>query len=752
MNARRRGATSAARTVPGARPQGGSRVAPVVASLFGIAYSAWFLSAPLPSLPPDEQGRPPTRFDLVLTAFAYTGEVAAQIGENALGAGGPSLFDRTPILAWAIGLGVCAWSLGRWLARPLLRDVRLSCGEQTVLYCATGASATSLATLGLGLAGCLQQPWLWRGAALLIAAGGVAHACWSWRYGRAIDSSKESLPSGADAAQCASRWSDGWPFFAAAPFGLFIVLGGLLPPAEFDVREYHLQAPKEFFLAGQIAFLPHNVYANMPLGSELLALAEMCLTGDWRLGALAGKTLTAGFALLTAAAAAIFARRAFGPRAGGWAALLYLSTPWTVLLAIEGLIDHVVGCYLVAATFVLHLCDEHRTAAGGCSWRLLALAGFLAGSAGACKYPGLLFAVVPLCGWAVWSCRPGGQRADDAPTSDEAALPRGAAAWRRATAAACVFALAASLACGPWLLKNAVLAGNPTYPLLYGLFGGQTRTPRLDAQWRTAHAPPDYRPASLLHSGAVLLGQSEWQSPLLPPLALAALWLLRKRPLVRRLGAVAVFVLAAWWLATHRIDRFWMPLVPLLAVVAAGGVVELRSQESRRWITAAGLLGAVWCLFTVCLWVGPQTQYLAPLEELRTSPLRVADWQLWLNEQEAATGVLTVGAAEVFDLQMPVAYSTVFDEQPLEQLARGRTSGELHAALVARGISHVVVHWGEIQRYRAPGNYGFTDFIQPELFERLVRDGVLAPVTEPNFDPVQIFRVRATPPDERSGG
>ena len=42
----------------------------------------------------------------------------------------------------------------------------------------------------------------------------------------------------------------------------------MLPPVDFDVREYHLQAPKEFFQPGRISFLPHNVYANMPLGAE----------------------------------------------------------------------------------------------------------------------------------------------------------------------------------------------------------------------------------------------------------------------------------------------------------------------------------------------------------------------------------------------------------------------------------------------------------------------------------------------------
>ena len=55
----------------------------------------------------------------------------------------------------------------------------------------------------------------------------------------------------------------------------FVLLAAVLPPADFDVREYHLQVPKEWLQAGRIEFLPHNVYGNMPLGAEMQALLAM---------------------------------------------------------------------------------------------------------------------------------------------------------------------------------------------------------------------------------------------------------------------------------------------------------------------------------------------------------------------------------------------------------------------------------------------------------------------------------------------
>ena len=45
-----------------------------------------------------------------------------------------------------------------------------------------------------------------------------------------------------------------------------MALGAMLPTIDFDAIEYHLQGPKEYFQAGRIAFLPHNVYTSMPFG------------------------------------------------------------------------------------------------------------------------------------------------------------------------------------------------------------------------------------------------------------------------------------------------------------------------------------------------------------------------------------------------------------------------------------------------------------------------------------------------------
>ena len=57
---------------------------------------------------------------------------------------------------------------------------------------------------------------------------------------------------------------------------------------------------------------------------------------------------------------------------------------------------------------------------------------------------------------------------------------------------------------------------------------------------------------------------------------------------------------------------------------------------------------------------------------------------------------------------------------------RDRTPEEVGLALRALGVDYVYVDWQMIELYRGPGNYGFTAFVQPEVFGRLVAAGVLS--------------------------
>ena len=138
---------------------------------------------------------------------------------------------------------------------------------------------------------------------------------------------------------------------------------------------------------------------------------------------------------------------------------------------------------------------------------------------------------------------------------------------------------------------------------------------------------------------------------------------------------------------------------------------------------------------------------------MRVDPRRVDPWHLYLNAHaDEVTGVLLVGDAQPFDLEVPLAYNTVFDDSIFELLARDRTPDQLRDALADRDISHIYVNWREVARYRSPGNYGITRFLEPGIFDHLVDAGVLARVPPTEDDPNELYRVVPASPERADDG
>jgi hypothetical protein len=521
-----------------------------------------------------------------------------------------------------------------------------------------------------------------------------------------------------DDGPLSTRW-----LWLAAPFAVTIVLGGMLPPIEFDVREYHLQAPKEFFQQGSIGFVPHNLYANMALGTEMLSLLAMIVAGDWWLGALAGKTLIAALAPLGAVALWAAGRRLFSNSAGVVAAIVYLSTGSIVRVSSLGMVEGASAMYLLLAVYAVLLDGPHPAPnAEGPSVPLLFLAGYCAGAAVSSKYPGVLFVALPLTVWLL-----------------AVHVRRN---WRTAWKPVGAFLLACFVGCGLWFGKNWVLSGNPTYPLAYNLFGGKTWTAEKHALWNQVHQPHDFSAAALGHDLARVVLASDWLGPLCIPLAALALVRREHRRLAAILAGYFVFIIVAWWLTALRIDRYWSPGLALVALLAGAGAGWDRSRAWRRSLITLLLLSSLYNFLVATAGPGGYNRFFVPYARLRDAPERVDAWCRYFNVHAAGGRVLLVGEAEVFDFEPPVLYNTWLDDSIFERLVENRTPEEVRDAFQCEGITHVFVHWGEIARYRRTG-YGRWDFVRPEVFDRLVEAGVLEPLPELPNHPGRGYRVRA---------
>ena len=513
-----------------------------------LLYVASFLQVRLASFGVDSAtGLPMTRAEFLVLLMQSPGFLLQQWTGGAWSRVG--VLDRLPVLAGAALWLVACWAPGRCLLRAIQVDRKMSTCELGVYSFAVGLSVLSLSTLAIGLCGDLHVP------ALIVVA---PVACWAfeivWRL-RQRRANCNTRPTRSSTSTMPSRPMR-WQWAVCAPFALLLVLSALLPPWAFDARCYHLQAPKEFAASGFIGFVPHNVYANMPLGAEMHALAAMVLwpgADGWWFGTLVGKVVIAACTILTSVGLYASASRFASPRAGAIAAVTYISIPWILYVSTTGLIDGVVAMYFALA---LLAALRWATAAGDTSLSWPALSGVLAGSAVACKYPAVLFVAVPLL---LFVCAIAFHRT-------RRQTSRGT--LRETARAGLVFVVAATASCGLWLAKNAVLTGNPTYPLLYDVFGGETRTEAKEDQWSRVHSPPrddfgrTHSIGQAVESAVRVLWSSNWLSPLVWPLCAAGLWLARDRRMAWGLGASIVAYFALWWLLTHRIDRFWLPVLP----------------------------------------------------------------------------------------------------------------------------------------------------------------------------------------------
>lgn len=683
-----------------------------VATLGLGLYLVLFFSTRLPSLE-DQTGRVMRRSEFFWYLF-LPDQIAGQWF------GSPPQFalaERISVLAIAAAIVGVATAAG-WLALVLCRaEQMLTRLEAFVFAAGVGLNLVSTYTLLVGLVGLLNR-WVFAAPAVVVVAGAIA----VWIKRRRLGTNDFQPPSVSH--EQGDGFSPRWVWLAA-PFALVIVLGGMLPPIEFDVREYHLQVPKEFFEQGSIGFLPHNVYGNMALGSEMHSLLAMVIAGDWWRGAVAGKTVIALFAPLTALGLLAAGRRFFSPGGGGAvAAVLYLSTPWVVQVSTIGWVEGASAFYLLAAFYALVVWQRSGRAQ---SLALAGLAGYLAGAATATKYPGLLFVGVPLTAWLVCA----GLRTD----------------WRRAWKPFAVFVSAAALGCGLWFAKNWVLAGNPTYPMLYGLFGGRTLTPEKAELWNYIVRPHDFSFGALGADLRRVVLESEWLGPLLIPLAVFGWLAAPKRRLVAGLWAYFAFVVVAWWLFALRIDRYWVPALAVVALAAGAGATWRVDAWWRRLVIGAMVLSCVYCLLVATTGPGGYNRFFVSYQVLRTAPERVDPWHLYFNRHVKAGRVLMVGEAEVFDLEVPVLYNTWLDDSIFERLLTDPATGrvlepaEIRKNLAAADVSYVFVHWAEIQRYRASG-YGQHEFITPALFAALVAQKVLVPLAPLEEHDGRAYRVR----------
>lgn len=695
-------------------------VLPCLALSWMVLFWAFFFTSDLPNANIPGLGR----LEMVIRTPALLWNLLFPHRPPGETSGWHVLLERAPVLGIALFVWGTAYACGSLSLRWLGLHDRFDRVTRLAYSGGLGMAWVSLWTLATGYLGFLNRTLFVSAFVLIILLEALLAVRGFLR--RTVDS---QLPT-------SSEGPPGWMWGACLVFLLPILLGAMLPSTDFDVNEYHLEGPKEYFLSDAIRFLPHNVYTSFPFLTEMLSLCSMVLTDDWWKGGLVGKTVLMQFAVITGLSIFALTRRVAGTTAAAWSVVIFLSTPWVYRISTIAYTEGALCCYVILSLLALIHWKDSLSSDGlaTAKTRRALLCGLLAGNAVATKYPGMVLVAIPLA--VAMGIFVLGQRLSTKPTLRMAAM----------------YVLGGMMTFGPWAAKNLYETGNPVYPLMYSILGGVDWDEELNEKWKAGHS----RPSPLLKAPQQMWRElqanvhdvtirSDWQSPLMFGLApLAFLWWPQRR-LVWMIACAALTVLGVWYTLTHLIDRFWVPVLPLIAVLAGIGV------ENVQQVARTSVPGRACWIMAVCLFMATFAYNLAfitsglsgdnsYLTDYSTARQKAKGWvpgvvlmdsRLTPNDGR----VLYVGDAMVFDAEHPYRYHTVFDSSLLEQWTARKTGpdhwelrsiDEIRKRLASEGVEHVLVNWREILRYRT--TYGYTDFVSPARLRELVELGIFEEV------------------------
>ena len=631
-----------------------------------------------------------------ITAIAAACVLTAVLlcGNNLLPMLSVACFDGMAAAAWVGGAAALGAVVLRAARVPVSGPLRVATAG------GLGLGLFSLVGLGLGLAGALNRPVALAfpiiGYGLLITDLWRRGVVQSWHRSRVVGWLRR--PAGA-------AWVWGVP---AVSLTMAVVAAGVLPgvlwkpldPHPYDVTSYHLEVPREWYAAGRIARLDHNLFSCFPMNAEVQSLLLMHASGagplaPWR-AMYAAQFVSVGYTLLMLLAVAGATDQRVPLRgdryAGAIAAAVAAAVPWVVMLAGVAYVESALLLYTaLTVAWTMRATEPSGSAAGSSTVRVLAVAGVFAGLAAGVKITAvpMLVLAVPIA------------------TAAARAMP-----WRRWATASAVFGLVAMLVVAPWLVRTAVWThGNPVWPVGMSTLGAGGFSPAKVERFRVAHSP---QPAQRSLSGrAGVLWRDvvdHWQyGYVLLPAAAVALALRWRDRQTAVLAVVAGVTFVVWVGFTHLLPRFLVPLVPV-AAIAVG-----RASAGRRWpacVAVAVVMAAVGWVGTG--WAGGSSPGVGPTLAEWTRPDERAglfgpvDLTAMAVDATAltdaiATGkqVALVGDAQAFFFQVPtdhLHYRTVFD---LPADAPGPVAAWAGPAAVGNADYLLIINPAEIARLHA---------------------------------------------------
>ncbi len=184
------------------------------------------------------------------------------------------------------------------------------------------------------------------------------------------------------------------PHIAAAAllgsYHFWIFLSAILPALSVDELVYHLAIPKQILLQGHWVSFPNNIYAYFPQLAENLFVLTLGMMGEF-----GARMIHSLWGFFLAIALYGFSRQTLSRRESWFVVFLFMTLPSVMVIQAWAYVDLAYTLYTFLALILLSRSYDQS------SWKMMAVAGLMAGGAFAVKYTGLqyslLLGIVLLC-------------------------------------------------------------------------------------------------------------------------------------------------------------------------------------------------------------------------------------------------------------------------------------------------------------------------------------------------------------------
>lgn len=574
-------------------------------------------------------------------------------------------------------LAVFAAAFGAGSAFLKIFRLGMSPQEKTVFSLSTGLGLVALAVFVLGHTGLLK----------VVPMAMVGIVFWIL----AVFEIRSAIKTGHPEPNAATEKKEkiglvGYGALAVLAVAAFVnIVGALTPETFYDSQQYQLGLPAQWLLGSSIKSDVYTPSSFFPMNVNMLFTAAMAFGDD-----VAAKMVHYFCGILAAYAVFVFCRRRWSVGAGIFAALIFYANPATMTVSWKTAVEMGLAVFAFASFFAaMKYYDTSRRA-----W--LALAGVLCGFAVGGKYTGLVFAWFPAVVMIFFRA-----------ASKETSL-------KSAAFDALFFSALAGLAAAPWLLRNAILTGNPIFPFFWTQIGFTKL--RAAGQFLDPNWPPftfvNYflflwpLTMNLLHPegypGAVFL-------TLLP-----LIFFVRSDDKHRALAAW-IYLAAAIisWAATGKFYlRYFLPSLPVAAVIFA------------HYLSIAGMSSAVGKLAAALVIYLSAANIVFAARVLRDTqdPARYVFSDIskgdYLSTQRMSYPAPYFPAAEWINNNLPADAGIIFMGETrglfterkhktssapdfwwyLETLGNSRNAAEYRLALKNAGMTHILFNWPEARR------------------------------------------------------